>query len=195
MTVRVECLTGPAVQAVLDDIARLRIQVFQDYPYLYDGDEDYERRYLKGFADSKYAIVVCAFDGSHLIGASTGAPLQDHAADFAAAFDDSGLELEDIFYCAESVLLQRYRGRGLGHAFFDEREAHARKLGFVKSAFCRVERAEDHPSRPADYTPLDAFWRKRGYEPLDGVVAEFSWRDLGALHETKKPLQFWIRDL
>jgi hypothetical protein len=56
-------------------------------------------------------------------------------------------------------------------------------------------RPADHPSRPADYRPLDDFWRKRGYAPLPGVVARFAWKDLGEAEETRKTLQFWIRKL
>lgn len=188
-------LTGAALAEALNDVARLRIEVFRDWPYLYDGDLDYERKYLQSYRDSEQAIVVGAFDGDRLIGASTGAPLIDHAEDFAAAFDGTGLNLNDIFYCAESVLLPAYRGQGVGHTFFDLREAHARALGFTKCAFCGVQRPADHPMRPETYRPLDAFWRAREYEPLPGVVAQFSWKDIGAEGETLKPLQFWIRDL
>jgi GNAT superfamily N-acetyltransferase len=121
--------------------------------------------------------------------------MEDHADDFAAAFDDTGLDLETIFYCAESVLLPEYRGQGIGHRFFDLREAHARDLSREKSAFCGVVRPDDHPLRPAGYVPLDAFWRKRGYAPLPGVVAHFRWKDIDQTDETDKPLQFWMRDL
>uniref|UniRef100_UPI00147D64C6 GNAT family N-acetyltransferase n=1 Tax=Ruegeria arenilitoris TaxID=1173585 RepID=UPI00147D64C6 len=192
---QVRALTGPALGAALDDVARLRISVFRDWPYLYDGDLDYERGYLQSYRDSDRAIVVGAFDGERLVGAATGAPLADHAEDFAAAFDGTGLDLSQIFYCAESVLLPDYRGQGVGHAFFDLRESHARALGFAKSAFCGVQRPDDHPMRPAGYRPLDPFWRARGYAPLPGVIARFSWKDLGEDSETLKPLQFWIRDL
>lgn len=188
-------LTGAALEAALDDVARLRINVFHAWPYLYDGDLGYERKYLQAYRDSARSIVVGAFDGDRLIGASTGAPLADHAEDFAAAFDGSGVDLSDVFYCAESVLLPDYRGQGVGHKFFDQREAHARALGFTKCAFCSVQRPVDHPMRPESYRPLDAFWRARGYEPLHGVVAQFSWKDIGEDGETQKPLQFWIRDL
>nr|WP_217354914.1 GNAT family N-acetyltransferase [Ruegeria arenilitoris] len=188
-------MTGPALEAALDDVARLRIAVFRDWPYLYDGDLAYERRYLQSYRDSDRAIVVGAFDGDRLVGAATGAPLADHAEDFAAAFDGTRLELSQIFYCAESVLLPDYRGQGVGHAFFDLREDHARALGFAKCAFCGVQRPADHPMRPAGYRPLDPFWRARGYAPLPGVIAQFSWKDLGEDSETLKPLQFWIRDL
>ncbi|WP_298854731.1 GNAT family N-acetyltransferase [uncultured Ruegeria sp.] len=188
-------LTGAALEAALDDVARLRIKVFHAWPYLFDGDLKYERKYLQSYRDSDKAIVVGAFDKDHLIGASTGAPLIDHAEDFAAAFEGTGLDLNDIFYCAESVLLPEYRGQGVGHKFFDEREAHARALGFTKCAFCGVQRPADHPMRPATYRPLDTFWQARGYQPLTGVIAQFPWKDIGKEEETLKPLQFWIRDL
>ncbi|SDD41253.1 GNAT family N-acetyltransferase [Ruegeria marina] len=191
----VRALTGAALDAALDNVARLRIAVFRAWPYLYDGDLEYEHSYLQSYRDSDRAIVIGAFDGERLIGASTGMPLSDHADDFAAAFAGTGLELDRIFYCAESVLLPDYRGHGVGHRFFDLREAHARMLGFDKCAFCGVQRPEDHPMRPPAYRPLDDFWRARGYEKVPGAIAQFSWKDLDQDRETRKPLQFWIRDL
>lgn len=193
MEVRV--LTGPALDAALDDVAALRIAVFRDWPYLYDGSLEYERRYLDSYRTSPGAVVVGAFDGPRLVGAATGTPLEDHAEDFAAAFAPTGLPLETVFYCAESVLLPGYRGQGLGHAFFDAREAHARALGRRFSAFCAVIRPKDHPLKPETYRPLDGFWAKRGYAPLPGVIAHFRWTDVGAAGETEKPLQFWGRTL
>ncbi len=194
MSIQTRVLTGEALAAALEDVARLRIRVFRDFPYLYDGDQDYEHDYLKAY-QSPGAVVVAALDGTRIVGAATGAPMADHAGDFAAAFAERSEALSEIFYCAESVLLRDYRGHGIGHAFFDAREAHARSLGHRYSAFCSVIRPADHPARPADYWPLDEFWRKRGYAPLPGVIARFSWKDLGDAGETEKPLQFWMRDL
>ena len=192
---RVEALTGAALAQALPQVAQLRIDVFRAFPYLYDGDLAYEETYLQSYRDSPHAILVGAFDGDQLVGASTGTPLVDHADDFASAFEGSELELSKVFYCAESVLLSRYRGLGIGHRFFDLREAHARALGFRACCFCSVIRPDDHPARPADYRPHDAFWRGRGYAPLDGVVAQFNWKDIGHTKETAKPLQFWMRNL
>ncbi|MBZ4023396.1 GNAT family N-acetyltransferase [Rhodobacter sp. TJ_12] len=192
---KVAVLTGAALDAALDDVAALRIAVFRDWPYIYDGSLDYERRYLESYRNSQNAVVVGAFDGAKLVGAATGTPLEDHADDFAAPFAKTGLALGDVFYCAESVLLPAYRGQGLGHAFFEAREAHARALGHSYSAFCSVIRPDDHPRKPAGYRPLDAFWRKRGYEPMPGVVAHFRWTDLGESTQTEKALQFWGRQL
>ncbi|APE44545.1 GNAT family N-acetyltransferase [Sulfitobacter alexandrii] len=195
MALRIVPLTGTALADALPQVARLRIGVFAEWPYLYDGDLAYEERYLQSYRDSEGAIVVGAFDGETLVGASTGTPLADHADDFAAAFAPTGIDLGQVFYCAESVLLPAYRGQGAGHRFFDAREDHARALGFGKSCFCAVMRPEDHPARPAGYRPLDDFWRARGYRPLDGVIARFHWKDHGETEATAKPLQFWMRDL
>ena len=194
MSVATRVLTGQALADALEDVARLRMTVFRDWPYRYDGDEDYERDYLQAYL-SPGAVVVAALDGDRIVGAATGAPMADHAADFAAAFLDRPEDLSDIFYCAESALLPEYRGQGIGHAFFDAREDHARALGHRFSAFCSVIRPDDHPARPADYRPLDPFWRKRGYAPLPGVIARFAWKDIGQPEETDKPLQFWMKAL
>lgn len=192
---RVERLTGTALADALPEVARLRIEVFRAWPYLYDGDAAYEEAYLQPYRESENAILVGAFDGDRLVGAATGTPMEDHAGDFSAAFEGQGVDLQDIFYCAESVLLPEYRGRGIGHAFFDAREAHARELGRSYSAFCGVLRPEDHPLRPEGYQPLDGFWRKRGYAPLPGAVATFDWKDIDQPQETTHRLQFWMRRL
>lgn len=188
-------LRGAEVEAALDALADLRIRVFREWPYLYDGDPAYERRYLSRYQDAPGAILVGAFEAGRLVGAATGSPMEDHARDFGRAFEGRAIPLGSIFYCAESVLLPECRGGGSGHAFFDAREAHARALGRSHAAFCAVLRPRDHPRRPEGARSLDAFWRGRGYEPLPGATVTFSWRDLGEAEETRKPLQVWLRAL
>jgi len=97
MDVRV--LTGADLDAALGDVAGLRITVFREWPYLYDGDLEYERRYLQAYRERDRSILVGAFDGGRLVGASTGAPLADNAQDFAAALDGHGFDLYDVLYC------------------------------------------------------------------------------------------------
>ncbi len=183
------------IPGTLPDLARLRIAVFRAWPYLYDGDEAYEARYLATYAESPGAVVVAARDGERIVGAATGTPLGEHDAAFAAPLATRGYDPGEVFYCAESVLLPEYRGQGAGHAFFDLREAHARALGHRYAAFCAVIRPAHHPARPAGYRRLDTFWRARGYRPLEGAMASYSWRDLGDAAESSKPMQIWIRAL
>jgi GNAT superfamily N-acetyltransferase len=106
---------------------------------------------------------------------------------------DAGLPIEDIFYFGESVLRPEFRGKGIGHRFFDLREKHARSLGATVTAFCAVDRPADHPARPADYRPLDAFWRRRGYVHHPEWVARIRWREIGQAAETEKTLSYRVK--
>lgn len=184
-------LTGPELAAAMGDLAQLRIEVFRAYPYLYDGTAEYEAKYLATFANARDAVIVAAWDGGRIVGCATGSSLEDHHAEFAAPLAKAGVPVEGTFYCGESVLRPDYRGRGIGHAFFDRREAHAKAHGYVRSCFCAVVR---HGPKPEGYTPLDAFWRARGYRPVDGALAQFGWKDLGETAETVKPMQVWLRE-
>jgi GNAT superfamily N-acetyltransferase len=193
--VEVRALIGAELEAHLDDVARLRIAVFRDWPYLYDGTLDYEREYLKTYRGNPGALLVGAFDAGILVGASTSTFMEDHAEAFAAPLARIGLPAGSILYGAESVLLPAYRGQGLGHRFFDLREAHAAAHHRTHIAFCSVVRPDSHPLRPETYRTNDAFWLGRGYAPLPGVLAEFAWKDVGDAGESRKPLQFWMRAL
>ncbi len=193
--VEVRTLTGAELEAHLDDVARLRIAVFRDWPYLYDGTLEYERAYVQTYRDNPGALLVGAFDAGILVGASTSTFMEDHAEAFSAPLAKVGVPVKDILYGAESVLLPAYRGQGLGHRFVDLREAHARAHGRSHVAFCSVLRGGDHPARPQTYRTNEAFWMGRGYAPLPGVMAEFSWKDVGDTGESLKPLQFWMRAL
>lgn len=195
MSLRVESLSGPALVSALDDLARLRIAVFREWPYLYDGDLAYEARYLVTYAAAPGAVLVAARDGDRLVGASTGMPLLSHGDAAALALPEGAPPRAEIYYCAESVLLPAYRGRGVGHRFFDLREEVARAHGFGWTAFAAVRRAADHPARPPDHRPLDPFWRARGYAPLPEARLSLGWRDVGQDRETRKELQVWLRRL
>jgi len=193
--VEVGRLSRPQAEAAFDDLARLRIEVFRDFPYLYEGNFDYERRYLATFMASPGAVVIGALDDGKLVGAATASPLADHFEEFAGPFAARGLDPADFFYFGESVLRTAYRGQGVGVRFFEEREKAAREAGFARCVFSSVVRKPDHPARPAGYVALDAFWTKRGYARIEGLATGFSWLDVGETHETVKPMEFWQKAL
>ena len=44
---RLQNFHGPELEPHLDALGTLRIAVFREYPYLYDGSLEYEREYLR----------------------------------------------------------------------------------------------------------------------------------------------------
>ncbi|OLV15773.1 GNAT family N-acetyltransferase [Deinococcus marmoris] len=189
----VTALSGPELRPFLGDLARLRTQVFRAFPYLYGGTPEYEEAYLQTYLDARDAVIILARDGGEVVGASTAVPLIHETPEVRAPFEPPEFDVSDVLYLGESVLLPEYRGRGLGHAFFDGREAHARRLGLGITAFCAVQRPEDHPARPADYRPLNAFWAARGYIERPDLQTAMGWQDVGDTAETPKPMRFWLR--
>ncbi len=193
---RIERYRGAAVRPWLSAVAPLRIAVFRDWPYLYEGELAYEADYLAAYAASPRSVFVLAFDGDRVIGAATGIPLVDDGAAFQQPFRERGLDPATVFYFGESVLLPDYRGLGIGHAFFDHREAHARELGgYTHTAFAAVDRADTDPRRPAGHRGHEVFWSKRGYQRQPGMTMHLSWREVGAAAESSQPLTFWLRAL
>lgn len=196
MPIRVETLKGKDTHRHLAGLAKLRIEVFREWPYLYDGSLGYENDYLRAFANAPGAVIVGAFDGAALVGAATAAPLQSQADYIVAPFRARGLALERFFYFGESVLKRAYRNLGLGVQFFAEREAVARGASGVDTCtFSAVIRGDGDPRKPDGYSPLDGFWRRRGYEVWDGMACEIGWTEVGSAVETQQRMQFWRKAL
>ncbi len=179
----------------LDHAARLRIQVFRDFPYLYQGSMDYERDYLDHLATAKGAVLVLALDGDQVVGCATAMAMRGAESAFRRPFEQAGAAIDSILYFGESVLLPAYRGLGVGHRFFDEREREAVRQGARMTTFCAVQRPVNHPRRPAGYRSLEAFWEKRGYQRRPELTTQFHWKDLGDSAQTAKTLVFWTREL
>lgn len=193
MTLAVRVLTGAEIDEALGDLARLRIEVFRAFPYLYDGDPAYEADYLREFASEPGSVLVAAMEGETIVGAATASPMSGQKAAFREPFEQRGIDTARLFYFGESVLLPEWRGQGIGHAFFDQREAAARQAGANAACFAAVVRLDDHPARPAGYSPLDQFWRGRGYAPVTGLTTSLAWQEHGRQGESLNTLQYWLR--
>lgn len=194
--IQIRPMIGHAVKPYINDLAKLRIKVFREYPYLYDGTAEYEEKYLRSYTDSPESLVVIVFHKENIVGASTGIPLEQAMEEVQTPFLKYGYDLNRIFYFGESVLLIENRGLGIGVRFFEEREDYANRLGrFDYTAFCAVERPDNHPRKPTGYIPLDLFWKKRGYRKHPEMKTMFSWRELDESGESPKPMIFWLKSL
>jgi len=167
--------------------------VFRAFPYLYDGNLAYEEQHLRIYAETPGAAVIVARDEKRIVGASTCLPLSSQPGVLQKPFLAAGIDISKVFYFGESVLEAPYRGRGIGVAFFRAREEQAGD--FETTAFCAVQRPDNHPLRPKNYVDLHDFWRHRGYRPRPELLCTMAWPDVGEAESTEKTLQFWTKTL
>lgn len=194
--VRIAPLTGEDLAAWLPELARLRIEVFREFPYLYDGSTTYEEKYLRTYAETPGAVIVGASADGRPIGAATGLPMRGEPDHVTGPLKAAGYDIGRLFYFGESVLEPAWRGQGIGVRFMAERKAWARNLGgFEHAVFCAVQRPADHPRRPAGHVPLDDFWRRRGFAPIEGLACAFIWQDLDEAAASPKSMGYWIKRL
>lgn len=194
-TIDISFASGRKILPFVEELAALRIEIFREFPYLYQGDTHYEKTYLHVYTQSPSSLLVLARHNGALVGASTCLPMEDEDVAFQRPFLERNMDLKKIFYFGESILKKEHRGKGLGHVFFEEREKHAKELipELDLTVFCSVIRPDYHPSKPSDYRPHDAFWNKRGYQKQEGMICSFPWRDIGDTMESHKNLQFWSK--
>lgn len=194
---KVTTYKGERISQCLPVLAALRIKVFREYPYLYEGDQDFEMDYLDVYVNSPKSIVVIIANENQIIGASTGLPLADESEEFKAPFkqSDNHWDLESIFYFGESVVLKEFRGNGFGKFFFQIRERHAQEVlpNLCMTTFCSVDRPDFHPMQPKNYKPLDNFWKRMGYSKNEKLKAQFDWKQVDEDKETSQSLTFWTK--
>lgn len=196
---RIESVSGvEKIAQYIPAVAKLRMEIFRDFPYLYDNTLAYEEKYLSIYTQAQNFLLVLVFDGEEIVGASTGVPLEYvfKTGDTLQRLQAHQYSPSMLFYLSESVLKNTYRGRGLGVRFFEERENYAKSLSqFAYTCFCAVQRPSDHPLRPADYVPLDSFWHKRGYEKHPELQMTFTWKDVDEAKKSPKMMNFWMKPL
>ncbi len=69
------------IKTIFEDLANLRITVFRDYPYLYEGTLEYEKEYLQTYVRSEKSFLFTVFAGDKMVGATTCIPLADETGE------------------------------------------------------------------------------------------------------------------
>lgn len=190
-------LRGTELEPYLDSVAHLRIKIFREYPYLYDGNPNttYEKEYLGRYVNCKDSILIIVQDGDKVIGASTGMPMQYELEEIKRPYANMGYDLNQLFYCGESVLLPAYRKLGLYKTFFQQRELVAKEMDLKYSTFLAIVQRENHPLKPQNYQPLDDIWQYFGYQKSPHLMTKFEWKSIDEDESSFKDLVAWIKKL
>jgi len=190
-----ETFKGREILPYLNQLATLRIEIFSEYPYLYEGNLDYETKYLKTYAECSESIIVLVFDQHKVVGASTAIPLIYETEEWQKPFLEHSIKVDTIFYLGESVLYPQYRGQHIYRCFFKYREEAAVSYGCQYAAFCSVERDFNDPRCPKNYQSLEPVWKHFGYRKQPDLTAYFEWKEIGENRMSPKPLSFWLKSL
>lgn len=191
--VKISLIKGSEIIQHLEALAKLRIEIFKEYPYCYDGDMEYERKYLSRYAECNESIMVLAKINDQIIGASTAIPLVDETDAFKEPYLSE--DIRKIFYLGESVILPEHRGKHFYQHFFRLREEAALVYGCKKTVFCAVEREAGDFDKPEGYRPLDLVWSHFKYKKNTARITQYAWKDVNSSHETLKKMVFWEKSL
>lgn len=193
-------LRGKEILPFAEDLFTLRIAIFKEFPYLWEGKIEEEKNsiYNKKFLESEDAVMVIAKDKrtKSIIGIASANSLKNEISDLQNILLQRGLNPAEFFYFRESMLLPEYRGLGIGKIFLQEREKIAKQHPQINhiTFFC-VERDHNDPRKPHDYRSPYLLWHKEGFKKRDDIHHTFEWK----IVEEEKPIPnkivFWIKNL
>jgi len=188
-------LTGSAVETCLEELASLRLNIFREYPYLYDGHREDELKYLRLYVDTPDAFVISVNESGEMIGAATGIPLRHEHASMVNPFADTSYPIDELFYVGEVLFYPSYRDRGLGMRLLGRIYEYVRNLGNYRYLTCAtVVKQDNHPVCPESYIQIDRFLERTGFVMLPDVTTSFAWKEIDGIN-CEHPMQFWVKEL
>lgn len=148
--VELRTLKGGEIVPHLEDLARLRMEVFREWPYLYDGTPEEEREYLAAFQSAASAVLVVLLDGERVVGASSAVSLAEEQTALREPFESAGLAPAEWFYCGSGRRSPDAGNRPVGVREGRTRApvAGPRAFGMLGGSKSRSTRARGRPRVP-----------------------------------------------
>jgi GNAT superfamily N-acetyltransferase len=185
---------GEEARSYAEQIVRLRMKIFAEFPYLYQSTVEDELKYLNSYFISKNCAILLVVKGEEIVAYSTAVPADDRAI-IKEAFAKNGQKSDDHYYIGELVVTEPYRGMGLLRKFIEYQEAFAKRCGYKKLAFINVKRPENHPLRPQNFRPHEPIWEHFGYHLVEGFELESTWQQSDTRKEEENIIVFRSKTL
>jgi hypothetical protein len=193
-------LTGSELTDWTDELARLRIDAFREFPYLYEGSMDYERNYLKAYGTHQNALLLVLMQDNIICGMSSGMPLNTDSeivATLRMAMCAQDYPVGDFFYFSETILTTAFQSQGWYSKLTKRRAAIVTSWGFHWGCFLTVHREADHPLRPPDYQgPFNKF-EHLGYKRTPLTIT-YEWPTIESASTSRvkaNRMDLWIKRL
>ncbi len=194
--IEIKVLKGSEILPYIHQVAQLRITIFREFPYLYEGTVSSEEKYLKMYSRTKNSTFIIALDHEKVIGVVTGVPVAESMDEIKALFHEKKIPTDGVYYLGDIVLLKEYRKRKIGRDLFKAFEKSVRSTGkYQTMALCEIDRSRTNLKKPADYIPLETFWTRQGFIKHPNLIAHFSYQEIGNEEMTLHPMIFWTKEL
>jgi hypothetical protein len=187
-------LTGKEAKEYLPQIANIRINMFKEFPYLYKGSLEDEKIYLDTYFNSKDTIILLAFDKQRLIAFSNSIPLEQEMDEIKQPFIKNNIDIKKYLYIGEMMIYPEHRNKNLFNIMYKFHEDNAKSI-YSNIVFMSVTRSRNHPSKPRNYRPLDILWKHNGYQELNKIKINLSWKQIDTNKLEENKLSVWSKKL
>ena len=194
----IKIVTQENMKPLLPFVATLRINIFREHPYLYDGDFKEEMDDLEHCTQlSDNAIAVAYYKDTpvgFLYGLSLAAFTPHFENPVGDLFKEKNLDPATCYYFGDIIILPEHRGNHLSEKLFDTLETYAQKQGYKSASFI-TESHEAHPLKPANYKSLDPLWTALKYKKT-GLTSYGSWQTHqpdGTIKKQQHSADIWFK--
>lgn len=200
LSISVEIVVGSDIQKYIDYVSALRISTFKDYPYLYKGSLNYEKKYIENYILDNKATLAFAKVNNKIAGISTGIPLASNSEivkDIQVIFHKNNIDISRYYYYGETIVLPAYRRQGLTTMLYQKQNELVRNWGFKYTTILTVMREDDDPLKPKGYQKPDEIWKHLGFYK-NGLVCAHNWPTIqksGEVIEAYNKLELWVKNL
>ncbi len=191
---------GDHLEQLIPEIAKARLELFKEFPYLYEGTYENESKYLKDFACNPKSIILTAHEGDKLIAFVTATAVES-GFELTEAIKDlmqgQGIDTGKYFYISEMMVYPEFRSFELQNKLKKDIENYALKNNYSKTCFLSVFRENDHPLRPERYKEVSRLWKFNKYHKTE-ISTEFEWNTVQKDSESKlmnNRLDLWEKEL
>lgn len=190
----IEVLKGKEISRYQEQFIQMRMAFYREYPYLYSGNKEFERKYFNMFIANADSRLIVAKEEEEVVGMIIGMPLKATMEDIQKPFKEMERPVDSIYYLGDILVPKNHKGEGIGSALYEEFEGVVRGMKKYKEIdLYEIVRPTQHPRKPQDYKPLETFWEKRGYDLEADIRTQLSWKEIGEKQETPHSLIVYLK--
>jgi len=197
MNINIQTYSGESLAVEIGILANFRLRYFREFPYLYVGTEEGERKHIAEYITNPTARLIITREGERIVGVAIGTMLFTETEILRQAGEplrQLGIVPEQCYYFGEMILVPEERSKGIGKQMLEALENAGQEQGAARFCFLSVARESNDVRRPAGHVDSDTIFRKFGFEKTD-VFVTFEWKTAqsdGSIAKVANRLDLWI---